>query len=98
MPHLHVEMDQDHSGRHEWRARLDQEASAQETVPVPVTEVHHGRESDDGHEDVVEDDEWTVGQELGDFPHAEGDPVLRDGGVHQIHRDAVVEEVRHAED
>ena len=69
-------MNQDNSGRHEGRARLNQEAAAQKTVSVSVPEVHHGREPDEWHEDVMEDDEWTVSQELLDLPLADGDPVF----------------------
>ena len=91
-------MDQYNSGRHEGRARLNQEAAAQETVSVPVPEVHHGREPDEWHEDVMEDDEWTVSQELLDLPLADGDPVFGESWIDKVHRDAVVEEVRHSED
>lgn len=95
---LHIKMNQNDSGWHEGRAGLNQEAAAQEAVSVPVSEVHHGREPDDWHEDMMENDEWTVRQELLDLPLADGDPVFGEGGVDKIHWDTVVEEVRHPED
>lgn len=90
-------MNQDNSGGHEGSARLDHEAGAKEAVSVSVPEVHHGREPDEWHEDVMEDNEWTVRQELLDLPLADGDPVLGKSGVDEVHRDAIVEEVRHSE-
>ena len=46
----------------------------------------------------MEDDEWTVREKLLDLPLADGDPVFGEGGVDKIHRDTIVEEVRHPED
>ena len=83
--YLHVEMDQDDPGGHEGGAGLDHEARAEETVSVAVSEVHEGREADQRHEDVVEDDQWTVGQELDHLGARHGHGLLGEGVVHQIH-------------
>ena len=90
-------MNQNDSGWHEGRAGLNEEAASQEAVSVSVSEVHHGREPDDWHKDVMEDNEWTVREKLLDLPLADGDPVFGEGGVDKIHRDTIVEEVRHPE-
>lgn len=74
--YLHVEMDQDDPGGHEGGAGLDHEAGAQETVSVSVSEVHEGREPDDRHEDVVEDDERTVDEELDNLAQRHRDGLL----------------------
>ena len=95
---LHIKMNQDNSGWHKGRAGLNQEAAAQETVSVPVPEVHHGRKPDERHKDVMEDNEWTVRQELLNLPLADGDLVFGQSGVDKIHRNAIVEKVRHSED
>ena len=58
--YLHVKMNQDDPQRHEGGAGLDHEACPQQTVAVSIPEVHEGREANQRHEDVVEDNQWTV--------------------------------------
>ena len=47
---------------------------------------------------MMEDNEWTVRQELLNLPLADGDLVFGQSGVDKIHRNAIVEKVRHSED
>ena len=54
-------MNQDDSERHKRSARLYEEAGAKQAVSVAVPEVHHGRKANHGDENVMEDDERTLG-------------------------------------
>ena len=58
--YLHVEVNQDHPQGHKGGAGLDHEAGPQQAVSVSIPEVHEGREAYQRHEDVVEDNQWTV--------------------------------------
>ena len=55
------------------------------------------QEGEDGDQEVVEDDEGTVTEELEDLRRGHGDGVLVLGAVDRVHRDQVVQEVRHPE-
>lgn len=90
-------MDKNNSKRYKRSTGLYQEAGSKQAVPVSTSEVHHGGEPDDRHEDVVEDDEWTVGQELLDLPGGDGELVLVQSIVHQVHWYDIIEEVGDSE-
>ena len=89
-------MNKDNSKRYKRSTGLYQEAGAEQAVPISTSEVHHGREPNDRHEDVVEDDEWTVGQELLDLRGGDGELVLVEGVVHQVHWYDIIEKIWHS--
>jgi len=95
---LEAEMAEDNPEGHEGSGGLDQEGGAQQTVPLPLPGDHEGGEADEGHENVMGQDEGAFTAEPEDFRLRIRDLLLVFGAEDHVHGDAVVQKVEDAKD
>ena len=91
--YLFLQVYQNHPYRHKGCAGLDEEACSQKTISVASSEVHHGREPNNRHEDVVENYQRALSEEYEEFFGRDRDFLLLQGWVNHVHRADIVEEV-----